>query len=221
MMLERNFSEQLLQSRLEIQETIFRSISEEIHDNVGQLLSLASLQLNLIRSDERKVALSDIKENVHCALNELRYLARNINGTHLQQLSLYQFMNNQQEKLNRTTSLRCELYCKGQEVLLASDYKVMIFRLVQECIQNSLKHAQASLLKLTLDFEHADGFVIIIADNGKGFNPDMLVGNFLPGLGLKNIQHRIALLKGTHHIESSAENGTIINLTIPYGEKAD
>ena len=213
--LQRSFNEQMLQSQLEIQEITFRNLSSEIHDNVGQLLSLAAVQLSIWENDPEKVQTADIKENVSIAMNELRYLARNINGEHLKKISLKAFLDSQCEKINKSGIVRCRVDAAAG-ILLPEEQKIILFRMIQECIQNSLRHAAASLLRLSARITAEQALSITIRDDGKGFDREAPTIKTQNGLGLKTMEHRIALLKGVFDLKSEPGRGTLITLTIPY-----
>ena len=214
-MLQRSFKEQMLQSQIEIQEITFSNLSSEIHDHVGQLLSLASVQLNIWENDPKKVSTTDIKENVGIALNELRYLARNINGEHLKKVSLKAFLESQCEKVNKSGILRCAVQV-AQGIVLPQEQKIILFRMVQESIQNSLKHAGATSLYLSAYITVAQNVSIEVRDDGKGFEAETFNTTAQNGLGLKTMEHRMALLKGVFDLRSAPGDGTTITLTIPY-----
>jgi len=214
-MLQRSFNEQMLQSQLEIQEITFRSLSSEIHDNVGQLLSLAAVQLNIWENDPQKVQAADIKENVSVAMNELRYLARNINGEHLKKISLKAFLDSQCEKVNKSGIVLCRVDAE-EGISLPEEQKIILFRMIQECVQNSLRHAEATFLRLSAHVTGVPEVCIAIGDDGKGFDREALPVNTRHGLGLKTMEHRMALLKGVFELKSEPGRGTLITLTIPY-----
>lgn len=212
------FSEQLLQAQLEMQEHTSQHISEEIHDNVGQVLSLSSIQLNMLiqHPDKAKIALSEIKENIDQALEDLRSLARNLNGSYLQQIGINEFLQRQQLQLNKSGNLTCEMYTSGIEKPMPVQHKIILFRILQECLQNILKHARATEVILHTDYTGDKGLQLKIQDNGVGFIPEERQGK---GLGLGNMQRRMHLLQGDVQIESGQGKGTTIHLYIPFYEQ--
>ena len=213
-----NFTQQLLQSRLEMQENTFSMVSEEIHDNVGQILSLASIQLSMaiIKNDCSEITLKGIKENVDNALNDLRNIAKNLNGNYLQQLSLSEFLNRAEDQITRNGYIQCNKTISGEEKELSLQKKFILFRILQECFQNVIKHANASSIKIEVKYD-ADGLKLIFNDNGKGFHADTLPPDSPPkGLGLQNMQSRVALINGVIIINSLPNQGTTILISIPY-----
>lgn len=208
------FSEQLLQAQLEIQEQTSRNISEEIHDNVGQVLSLSSIQLNMLiqHPEKAKIELAEIKENIDLALEDLRGIARNLNGSYLQQISINEFLQKQQRQLNRSGQHLCEMYTSGTEKNIPVQHKIILFRILQECLQNIIKHAQATEIILRTAYTEDQGLKVTVQDNGVGFNVSDQQNR---GLGIGNMERRMHLLQGEFAIESNAGQGTTIHLNIP------
>ncbi|SFA58361.1 hypothetical protein SAMN04488511_11925 [Pedobacter suwonensis] len=213
--LEKQYGEQLLQSRLEMQEQTFDTISQEIHDNVGQLLSLAKLQLSLLEKKEvsDKVLVTEIKGNVGNALNDLRDIAKSLSTSRIQELSLVQAVEQELQRISRAGAIVSKVEVTGKEQHITEQKKIIAFRIVQESLQNILKHAQANKIEVVFDF--AEQLNITIADNGVGFST-VEKAKIDTGLGLLNIVKRAKLIMGEATIDSVINNGTKITLTIPY-----
>lgn len=213
---EKQFAEQLLQSRLEMQEQTFDSISQEIHDNVGQLLSLAKLQLSIVEQKEisDKGLIADIKGNIGNALTDLRDIAKSLSTSRIQQLTLIQAVEQELQRIGRSGTITCNVEVTGNEQPIAEQKKIIIFRIVQESLQNILKHAAAKNIAVGFDFL-SEAFSISITDDGVGFSTDETV-KAESGLGLQNIIKRSELIMGKATISSTVNHGTKIILTIPY-----
>lgn len=212
------FEQSLLQSRLEMQEQTFNTISQEIHDNVGQLLSLAKVQLSIAEQNETtdKNLLAEIKNNIGNALTDLRDIAKSLNSGRLHHLTLTQAIEQELQRISRTSLFEVFFTTKGGERLIGEQRKTILFRILQELFQNILKHAQASEIVVTVVFEESE-LSIDISDNGIGFVPDEQ--NIKPGgLGLQNITARTGLMGGTANISSEPGRGTQITLHIPYAQ---
>jgi signal transduction histidine kinase len=210
------FQEELLKAQLEMQEQTFRAIGEEIHDNVGQLLSLARVQINII--DESglldKAVLYAARENIGKALMELRDLSKSLHTERLQNLSIHETLLQEAERLNRVGVLKASIQVEGVIRELDSQKRLILFRILQESIQNCLKHAEAT--ELAICFVYREGEVgVSIRDNGKGFDP-VVVAQRREGQGLGNVRNRVRLTGGQCVISSALLSGTEINLTIPY-----
>lgn len=210
------FQKTLLQSQLEMQEQTFNIISQEIHDNVGQILSLAKVQLNIIDQQETisKATITDVKENISKAMMDLRDIAKSLSTDRIQALELKELIDTEISRINRSGVFQTQLYLKGIEKQINPQKKLILFRIIQECLQNILKHAQATSIVIVLKYEEQELHVFIY-DNGKGFDTTQIKGN-TKGLGLQNMYRRSQLIQGRAEIESSVGNGTSITLTIPY-----
>jgi len=108
--------------------------------------------------------------------------------------------------------LRVVVYTEGLDQRLDSNIETMLYRVVQECVNNTIKHASASTLDISL-IRDKDGISGTIEDNGKGF--DATDSEKLKGIGIKNISSRIEYLKGTVDFDSAPGRGTVVALHIP------
>ncbi|MGK6351085.1 sensor histidine kinase [Parapedobacter sp. DT-150] len=207
------YHKQLLQARLEMQEATFNTISREIHDNVGQLLSLAKVQLNIAEQHEQidKTLLEEIKHNVGQAMADLRDIAKSLSSERLQQVTLSQAVSQELQRMSRGGVMKCTTAIKGTERPLPEQSKIILFRIIQESLQNVLKHAKAHEIHVAFDFDE-NGVSIAIRDDGSGFDP---ASAGQTGLGLQNIISRAALIGGTATINSIVNQGTTITLEIP------
>jgi signal transduction histidine kinase len=214
-LMETRFNEQLFKAQLEIQEQTFDNISMEIHDNVGQTLSLLKVQLNIMEQqgtfDQHLVA--DIKQNTGKAMADLRDIAKSLSSERIKLATLAELTAHELERLENTGIIATDLQVQGQEQTLTAERKLILFRIVQESLQNIIKHARAD--KVRISFLYQQGyFTIEISDNGLGFNENLLTEQ-LPGLGLKNIRQRTKVVGGEATIRSETGSGTTITITVP------
>lgn len=209
------FKEQLLQSRLEMQEETFNSISREIHDNVGQVLSLAKVQLNIMEQGAtfNQPLLHDIKESVGKAMVDLRDIAKSLNSDRIKLCSLAEMTNHELQRIGRLGTIKVFLSVEGKEQNIEEQKKLIVFRIIQESLQNILKHAHAG--KIEVVFYYSDNhFKCELRDDGAGFNPELLKTK--EGLGLQNMTNRAALIGGQVSINSIINKGTTITIDLPY-----
>jgi signal transduction histidine kinase len=212
-----DFAEQLLHSKLEIQEHVFNHISREFHDNVGQILSLAKIQLNIMDQKEEldKPLLGDAMENISKAMSDLRDIAKGLSSERIQLLNLQETIADEVQRINKTGMMLATVQVFGSEQTMNEQTKLIIFRIIQECLQNIIKHSGAAEVRVSFDYEK-DQIKVVVEDDGKGF--DALGDSFkVKGLGLQNIVHRAALLGGFASIDSAPGTGTKISINIPYG----
>jgi signal transduction histidine kinase len=215
--LKGEFSEQLLKSRLEIQEQSFNIISMEIHDNVGQTLSLLNVQLNIIdqKATLDRALLADAKENVKKAMVDLRDIAKSLSTERIQLSSLSEMTAHELKRINQTGIMRALFDIDGEEQTIQGERKLILFRIIQECLQNIIKHSHATNVFVNFIFME-DHLKIHIKDDGKGFNMDALLPIDGKGLGLQNIIKRAAVINGEAKIESAINQGTTITIITRY-----
>jgi len=213
--LQAQFNEQLMQSRLEIQQQTFSDISQEIHDNVGQLLSVASIQLTIAEQqrDGNLPALQQARESLSRAMTDLRQLARGLNAGRLHNDSLAVLIQQELDKINQTGLYNANINVTGAERDIQPQQKLIIFRMLQESLQNIIRHAAATQITVRIDYSAA-ALQIKVTDNGQGFVVSET--SRLQGIGLRNIIKRADLLGGTASIESSPGEGTTIIIFLPY-----
>jgi two-component system, NarL family, sensor kinase len=210
------FDKQLLESKLEIQEQTFGMISQEIHDNVGQILSLAKVQLGIMEQKQTVDGelLGNVKENISLAMTELRDIAKSLSSERLQQLSLQDSISQEIRRINRSGFIKVSSDVQGAEKNIPDQHKLIAFRIVQEGLQNIIKHASASYVKLSIRYMD-DRMFITIFDNGVGFNPETELKK-REGLGLQNILRRAELVGGKADVMSKPGEGTTLQIQIAY-----
>lgn len=206
---------ELLKAQLEIQEQTFNTISQEIHDNVGQVLSLAKVQLNIIDQGEilNKELLADAKDSVSKALGDLRNIAKSLNTDCIRISSLPESISLEVKRINRARLINATFTSKGKVRNIEDQKKLIIFRIIQEALQNILKHAKAKNVDIRFQYK-PDYIKIKIHDNGIGFDKELLSKK--DGLGLQNIVNRAAMINGKADIKSTLNEGTTITITSTY-----
>jgi signal transduction histidine kinase len=212
---EKEYSQQLLQSQLEMQEQTFNTISNEIHDNVGQILSLAKVQLNIIDQSETldRSLLADAKESVGKAMTDLRDIAKSLNSERIRQYDLSEITEHELQRINRAGLMTVNFKNEGAVKPQQEQKKLILFRMIQESLHNIIKHSKASSVEVCFYYEK-EQLKISIADNGKGFDQSQVSRK--DGLGLHNILNRAALIGGHATIDSAPSKGTLITITSPY-----
>jgi two-component system NarL family sensor kinase len=214
--MKRLFNEQLLRAQLEIQEVSFNTVSMEIHDNVGQTLSLLKMQLNIIdgqKSIDRNL-ISEAKISVSKAMSDLRDIAKSLNTERIAMTALSEMVEHEVRRLNTTGLLNVSMKIENSEPDIDKEKKIILFRVIQECIQNIIKHADASEVKIEFIYSPSQ-LEIRIHDNGKGFDFTSVSAS-KDGLGLHNIFNRAAIIGGEAHIDSAIDKGTLITILSPY-----
>lgn len=211
-----SLNRELLQTQIEIQEQTLKTISQEIHDNVGQVLSLAKLNLNTvgnITDQQVQSKIDSTKDLVSKAINDLRDLSRSLHGERIGEIGLEEAIANELKILHNTGQFKTDVTITGQSYKLDPQKEMVLFRIVQEALHNAVKHANAANLKVQLNYS-PEIFTLTISDDGTGFLPEALPGS-QKGIGLKSMQNRAALIGGEFSILSSKNNGTSISIVIP------
>jgi signal transduction histidine kinase len=216
--MQRLFNEEIEKTQLEVQEQTMQTIGADLHDNIGQLLSLASLTLGAIELEglpEEQGRIDAAIELTGRSINELRVLGRLIQGSLLLERGLYQAILQEVSWIERSGRLGVTLIVDDQQQYDGNrDKELIIFRIIQETINNILKHANAT--KMEINFCCVNGVLqLTMADNGKGFPPKESQQP-IPGMGLFNMKKRINLAGGNLEIESYPDMGSAIKIYIPY-----
>ena len=207
---------EMLQSKLEIQEQTFENISREIHDNIGQKLTLAKLHLNTLNFSDLDIITNQIYNSVTIigeAINDLSDISRSMSSEIILNNGFIKALEFEVNQLNKPGLYNIKLAVIGEAVFLDANKELVLFRITQEALNNIVKHAEATEINLVLHFQKEILFLEIM-DNGKGFaNKDHTGGN-----GLGNMTKRAKLLKGSCIINSKPGTGTSINIEIPLYE---
>lgn len=216
--MQSQFQQELLRTQLEIQEQTLKTISQEIHDNIGQVLSLAKLNLNTIditEQDELKEKIKDSKLLVSKAIQDLRDLSKSMNTDNIEAIGLIRAIEYEMEMI-RKAGFSGELNIEGKTVRLDPQKELILFRIVQEVLNNIIKHAEADGIIVTVVYEEKE-IKLNVKDNGKGFDlaPLNESSDSGYGLGIRNMHNRAKLIGADFKINSSSGNGTEICLTVP------
>lgn len=216
--LNEKFANQLLQTQLEVQQQTMQYIGREIHDNVGQQLTLAAIYTNQIdyeqkypQISERIIAVSKIINN---SLDELRNLSKDLTSDYIAQADLTMLIENECKKVNQSRICSAVFHCVINSINSSYPVKSISLRIVQEFIQNSLKHAACSNIEVRITKSNED-VNITVADDGKGFLEGEATGK---GIGLSNMKKRAEIIGASVFIESKPGTGTKMKLLIP-GDK--
>lgn len=199
-----------LSARLEGQESERERISEDLHDNLGNLLTGLKLQLNNINNFEE---LDRAKALLDRTIKQNRNIAHSLSTGVLVRFGLIAALQELTEMVNDSKQITAHLECQTLESPLPATTELGIFRSVQELITNTLKHSGASQLTLKL-LNTQNELNIEISDNGNGIS-NVESGN---GLGLNLIKSRISKLKGKFEISSNSDSGTLARISLPYSQ---
>jgi two-component system, NarL family, sensor kinase len=207
----------LLTAQLEMQEQTFQYIAQEIHDHIGQRLTLAKLYLNSRKEDNstREDELVDHSaELIGSAIDDLKYLSRSLTSDFIKDNGLTGALQLEAKRLNKLSGLHIQLSVEGNSRFLEAEKELIIFRIIQEALQNILKHAKATEVIMALHFREEQLLVTVI-DNGVGIRTPSPVHQ-KGGSGIRNMEQRALLLKGSCAVLPNPNGGTQVELLIPY-----
>ncbi|MGB5553807.1 MAG: ATP-binding protein [Flavobacteriaceae bacterium] len=206
-----SFERELSETQIEIREETLRNISWELHDNIGQLMTLAKIQVQMV--PDKSVALEEASETIGNAIKELRVLSKLINPEALKNLSLEEAVQLEMERFNRLKFIDASLTVDGSPKPLNPKEEVIIFRILQEFFSNTIKHSKASTLCVGIDY--MDGNLTVTADdNGIGFDESL----DFSGIGIKNMKNRAKLINADLEIDSEKNRGTMLRLQYPFNK---
>ncbi len=209
--LSSNYEKILLQSQIEVQELTYSELGKELHDNIGQLLSTAKMLIGITQRSlgNSPDTLNTANETIGKAIYEIRALSKSLDKDWLGQ---FNFLENLKAEITRiNTSNAINVFIKSEvPVLFNSDKQVVIFRIVQEAIQNAIKHAAPSKIEIAIE-KNAEEILFMVTDNGNGFSNN----EEAKGMGLTNMKHRASLLGGTIQWQSELQKGTTVTITLP------
>lgn len=216
--LHAQYQQEILQSQLEIQNQTLQHISGELHDNIGQLLSVARLQLNMLEEEETATPaqIREVNDVVDKTIQELRGLSKSLDGDFVKDFGLMESLSHELQRIRATGKYQTEIIVEGEPYRLEGQKEIVLFRVVQEILNNTLKHAAAKNITVTLHYEPAQ-FTLTVQDNGKGFDYEQVMRREMSqsGAGLRNIKRRTELVGGSCQIESAPGEGTKVTLQLP------
>jgi len=217
-MMKIEFSEQLLKSQLEIQEQTLQHVSRELHDNIGQVVSLVkinltTLQLQNIEAAETKIA--NTRELVKQLITDIKMLSSGLNGDKVHKVGLMKALQNEADKINSTGAFNARFIQHDHVPPVNYEKSIILFRMVQEILNNALKHSEAKEIIINAYYDN-NRFILTVIDDGKGFNAEEKLADINDnGNGLINLQKRAKVIKATISFISNPGMGTEISIVVP------
>lgn len=215
---EIRFGNELAQSKIEIQEQTLKNVSWELHDNIGQLLSVANMQLNILSGTldtSAKQSVKDIKEVVSSSLQEVRSLSKSLNNEVVGYSGIETSIKNELLRFERLNNLETEINSSGEPFEIIDKDSIILFRIIQEFFSNVIKHSQATKIQVHIQYLPQE-LQIEIKDNGQGFDLEEVTKSS----GLLNMESRASLINTIFTLNSSPGKGTTLILNYPYQDLA-
>jgi signal transduction histidine kinase len=206
------FQSELIKTRIEIKDQTLSEISKELHDNIGQIVSVGIMQLNMYINNGKAVhgdELKDLKDILAKSLDEIRILSRIINKDNLLQSNFIEAIKQDLERIKKLKKIQYKYTLTGEIPEINKEHDLFIYRIFQEALHNSLKHSHSDLFEVNITTTDTI-FRLEIKDFGIGY--DVLHTN--SGLGLTNMKLRAKLIEAQLIMESDS-SGTTVTLDYP------
>jgi len=215
--MKEDFHKQLMQSQIEIQEHTSAALSQELHDNIGQLLSSTKLLLGIGMMELQTVPdpIKTAEQTVSKVIQDLRSLSKSLSKEWLQEFNLVENLQAEKNRINTSRNIIVDVASEYDKLPLTPEAQVMLFRVVQEALQNSIRHASPKHIHIEIKNKNHH-FALNIRDDGSGFNVEAAKKE---SLGLRNMEDRVQLLNGTIQWQSKENIGTSILIEIPVDNK--
>lgn len=203
---------------IEAQEEERKRISREIHDGPAQMLANLLLRYEIIdrglKGGKTSEVLEDIsvtREMIRESLKDVRRMIYDLRPMALDDLGLVPTLKKYLDDLSKYTKVDIEFITIGDKELLHKEYEIVFFRLIQEAIQNAIKHAKANLIKVKIEFRK-ELITLLIIDDGVGFDPEEIT---YENFGIKGMKERVEMLNGKLNISTKMGRGTKVHITVP------
>ena len=205
---------ELLKAVVETQEIERKRLAEDLHDSVGQVLSAIKLNLHRLHktteTEKAQTLLADTRKLTDESIQEIRNIIHNVLPPVLTDFGFFDALKALCEKMQQITGITVKLVNNIAEERYNPGTELALYRIIQEIFSNTIKHAEATLMQVTLNME-GQYLVILIADNGIGFD----MGDVKHGFGLKNLQSRVQLVDGKVDYYTKPQHGTLITIKVP------
>jgi signal transduction histidine kinase len=214
------YEQELLRTQLEIQEETTKGIAQELHDNVGQILSVIKLWLASLPIEKGHPAydgLQDSRQMLNRVIFDMSNLTKSLHTDRITDIGLIEAIRFDLETLKKTGLMEFNFSVNGEEYNFDGKKSIFLFRIYQEMTNNILKHSGAKKVNISADYRPDNKFVLKVQDDGIGFDlkKKKADGNSSSGLGLKNIVNRGKLIGADVSIESQPGQGTTIVVEMP------
>jgi signal transduction histidine kinase len=204
---QKEFERQKLESQVELQEMTYRHIAKELHDNVGQLMGTTKMLISVVerQSDSHNQILTQADHTLSKAIQEIRHLSRSLDKEWLEQFELCENLNAEMHRINSSRKLMLDVNC-SPDIVLDKPSQIILFRVIQEGIQNAIRHANPA--HIWVDVHQHDVILIRIVNDG------LPLPESVYGMGTNNMRKRVEVMGG--EIRWLSENGqTQVQISIP------
>ncbi len=205
------FEKELATSQIEMKEQTLNYIGQELHDDLGQKLSVVRLRQNQLiakMNDSEKEELIELNELLRECIQDIRNLSKTLITEQVIHFGLIESLEREINKIQKLRLLKIELITQKHDIDIMPKHGLILFRIIQESINNILKHSRAKNVSINIEDDH-EKLDILISDNGKGFNINLIKD----GSGLKNMELRAKIIHADFSIQSEPDKGTQTSIT--------
>lgn len=208
---------EILKTKIEVQETAMREISKEVHDNIKSKLAGVHVTLKRLKStnvDELQGKLvGNTIELIESAIQDASKISHSLNAEFIKGKGIATMLKNELDYLSISQGIHCKFELIGTEQEIPDEKSLQVYRIAQEALQNIIKHAKATEISICLDYSPEEKLIMLVHDNGVGFDAENAL-SFSNGEGLMNMRQRTEVLEAELDIQSAPMAGCTVTLTI-------
>lgn len=206
---------ELLATQLEIQQATMQQIGRELHDNIGQKLTLVSLYTQQLLYENKVPEVSErieqVSQIINQSLQDLRSLSKTLTDDKINQKEIVTLIQEEVDNTNAFKKCKVSFKCNFRQLDLSFVHKNVLLRITQEFIQNSIKHSNCQNIFITLNTSDEVLWELNIQDDGIGFDQSKVKSN---GIGLTNMKNRAEIIGADFCLESRENFGTTLNIIL-------
>ncbi|WP_312392201.1 histidine kinase [Chryseobacterium sp.] len=206
---------ELLATQLEIQQATMQQIGRELHDNIGQKLTLVSLYTQQLLYENKVPEVSEtidqVSQIVNQSLQDLRSLSKTLTDDNINQKDIITLIQEEVDNTNDFKSCKVHFESSIKNLDLEFVQKNVLLRIAQEFIQNSIKHSQCKNIYISLTTSETEEWKLHLQDDGKGFDRSKITSN---GIGLTNMKNRASVIGADYILESNEAAGTSLSIIL-------
>jgi len=199
-------------------------IAKDIHDGLGPLISTIKMSVSALKKEKVLNESNEILQNLEMVINEsiktLKDISNNLSPHVIENFGLVKALKNFIQKINSSKNLKINFICSDSFPRISRDVEIVLYRVICELFNNTMKHADARIIDITLSQDYKSVYVDY-KDDGKGFEMDSLFKSPVTGTGFHNIFSRINSLKGTIETDSEPGKGVRVRIEIPLSHERE
>ena len=217
--MKEEYEQEVLRSQLEIQESTLKTIAQELHDNIGQTLSVIKLWMSIAPIEKEHPAYEGVqnsKEMLHKVIHDMADLTKSLHTDRISDIGLQEAINFDIASIRKTGLMEIQYEVQGDEFHFPDQKSIFLFRMYQEMMNNILKHSKATRVNVSIVYSSDYTFALTIQDNGVGFNTQQkkALTSGSSGLGLKSMRNRAKMIGANMTMLSEPGKGTTISVTL-------